>query len=791
MDPPPPFRGLAPYTESDDDADLFFGREVEIEIASANLLAARLTLLYGPSGVGKTSLVRAGIVHGLRRGAQAAAANGGGRRQAVVLLDEWRADPSAILARRMREAGSAGELLLVLDQFEEYLTSRSVGDPFDERLAELLQSRSPPARILISLREDALAALDRFKGEIPGLFDNVLRLDQLARPAALEAIHRPLERYAARAQAPVTIEPGLAEAVLDELAAGDVGLVRRGTAVRARRDERVAPAYLQLVMARLWQAEAGLGSHVLRRSTLDALGGAHQIVQTHLRTTMDALDPRDQRLAYRLLHLLVTPSGMKVRHTAGDLAAYVEAPEADVERTLQELSRPERRILRAAPPPVDSDATVAYEIFHDVLAGAVLDWRTDYQARARARLEQRTQRLRAALVAVSAAALALAIYLWNPGLVRRADLATYDARLAVRGSRSAPAALRLVAVDDRTLRRRADPRTGRIPRTDYGALLRRLAADRPRVIVLDVIFRTRGDPRDDRALLAALRATRRRVVVAYDGFTITRGPNGDPVSRADVLDAPGTLERLGVRTGYAGLPDDMDGRIRRVDTLVATTADVDLPTLAFAAADRASGGRLARRADDLVAASRRAWGQQGNRTAWIDFRGGPGTVRRVSALDVLRGRTPRGAFRDGLVVIGVTASGTPDVHRTPVDDGSRPLAGPELQAEALDTLLRGAPLRDVPPVVDLLALAVLACVAPVLALVRSTGAVAVGALVAAVLFLAVAQALFQAGRVIAVVVPLTALAAATAGVLGVAAARALRLRTAHGRRELAGDGFES
>jgi hypothetical protein len=63
----PPYRGLERYTESDDDAALFFGRDSELEVAAANLFAARLTVLYGPSGAGKSSFLRAGLVHRLRR----------------------------------------------------------------------------------------------------------------------------------------------------------------------------------------------------------------------------------------------------------------------------------------------------------------------------------------------------------------------------------------------------------------------------------------------------------------------------------------------------------------------------------------------------------------------------------------------------------------------------------------------------------------------------------------------------------------------------------------------------
>ncbi len=64
--PPSPYKGLAPYEDSDLDALLFFGRERESEVIAANLMAARLTILYGPSGVGKSSLLRAGVTSRLR-----------------------------------------------------------------------------------------------------------------------------------------------------------------------------------------------------------------------------------------------------------------------------------------------------------------------------------------------------------------------------------------------------------------------------------------------------------------------------------------------------------------------------------------------------------------------------------------------------------------------------------------------------------------------------------------------------------------------------------------------------
>src|SRR5262249_61688634 len=75
-----PFKGLAAFSDTELDALFFFGREREREVLVANLLASRLTRLYGESRVGKTSLLAAGVVRELRERAPGAA---------VVLRYTW------------------------------------------------------------------------------------------------------------------------------------------------------------------------------------------------------------------------------------------------------------------------------------------------------------------------------------------------------------------------------------------------------------------------------------------------------------------------------------------------------------------------------------------------------------------------------------------------------------------------------------------------------------------------------------------------------------------------------
>ena len=64
--PDSPYKGLAAFGDSELDALLFFGRERERDLVIANMIASRLTVLYGPSGVGKSSLLSAGVARSLR-----------------------------------------------------------------------------------------------------------------------------------------------------------------------------------------------------------------------------------------------------------------------------------------------------------------------------------------------------------------------------------------------------------------------------------------------------------------------------------------------------------------------------------------------------------------------------------------------------------------------------------------------------------------------------------------------------------------------------------------------------
>jgi CHASE2 domain-containing sensor protein len=269
------------------------------------------------------------------------------------------------------------------------------------------------------------------------------------------------------------------------------------------------------------------------------------------------------------------------------------------------------------------------------------------------------------------------------------------------------------------------------------------------------------------------------VLPYVDGtFVVRTEADGDPTVRAVLF---GRTQPATVRTGYAGLPDDRDDHIRRANLVVdigrPRAVDLSTPTFAFTAADTARRGALRGQVPQLSGASRRAWGKQGDeqsdRTTWIDFARRPNADVRTSALDVLDEKTPPGKFRNRLVVIGVTASNSPDKHHTPVDAR---MPGVELQAAAIATMFRNAPVRDTSQLTDVLVIVLLAALGAAAALLPLRYSF-IAIVFVAVAFLAVAQYLFsQQELVLAVAAPLLALVTAFLGVVAFDAMRRARRR---------------
>jgi adenylate cyclase len=337
----------------------------------------------------------------------------------------------------------------------------------------------------------------------------------------------------------------------------------------------------------------------------------------------------------------------------------------------------------------------------------------------------RTRLISLGCAAVLAAGLALLA--GATGALDRAEQWTIDERFEIRGEREAPDDVVVVGVDEATLEQLDRPWP--FPRTMQARLVDRIRAQDPRLIVYDIQIVTEGDPEATYALYASI--SRARPVVMATVETDRRG-------RTRIFGGDENVRAAGALPGNGLFPPDDDGTVRRYER-----APNRLPSLA------------ARAYEEIRGEPPPGAGFDGD-TFWIDYAGPPGTIETLSWSDVLRGE---GDLKDKVVVVGTTAPILQDVHETP---GGRQMAGPEIHANAIDTLLRGVPLRSAAGAVDALLIVLLAVAIPLLALrfsLRSLLAVPV----LAIAFIAAAQLAFGDGRIVAVVYPMLGLALGAGG----------------------------
>jgi adenylate cyclase len=336
------------------------------------------------------------------------------------------------------------------------------------------------------------------------------------------------------------------------------------------------------------------------------------------------------------------------------------------------------------------------------------------------------------LAVVAVVAIGVPVLLQSLGALDRVELSTVDARLSIRGHHAPRPDVVVVGLDSKTI-----SAFGRPPlrRSIHARVIDRLHAAGARVIAYDLRFQSRTDPRDDRALIAAVSRARPVVLATFD-------PGGKPIPVPANYPHP---ERIGAVLASIGVPTDADGRVRKL-----LYAPIELPTLPVQA------GGLFRGRPVLESSFH-------DNTNWVDFPGPPGTVPTYSLVDVAQGRVPASAFAGKVVVVGPTDPLEKDVVDTPTSDS--PMAGPELQADSVATVLNGFPLQSSPDAANALLLAAMALLAPLLALRRSALLVLLGALGALVLFLAGAQLAYNSGRIVNVAEPLLGLLLGTGGAL--------------------------
>ena len=293
--------------------------------------------------------------------------------------------------------------------------------------------------------------------------------------------------------------------------------------------------------------------------------------------------------------------------------------------------------------------------------------------------------------------------------------------------------LLVVAVDDVTF---SDlKRQWPFPRSLHADAIDELRNAGAGTIVYDVQFTEQTTEREDLALYDA---------VDRAGNVVLATSETDGEGNTNVLGGDENLAAAGAEAAASNLPTGPGGVFERFPPRA-----VGIDTLAVAGARRAGGPKL--KPSDFEPGG-----------AWIDYRGGPGTIETVSFSSLVNGKVDPALVRDRVVVVGASAPALQDVHATPAAD-DQVMSGPEIQANAIWTALHRLPLRTVPWWADILAILALGLTPAIVGLRARPLAVAFVAPLLGLVWLATAQLVFGAGWMVDMVWPLAALIMGTTG----------------------------
>jgi WD40 repeat protein len=292
-----PYKGLAAYEP--EDAPLFFGRGDMVDQLVARLQRRSTLVIGGPSGIGKSSVLRAGLLTALAGGALP-----GSRQWQVCLLTPGDRPLSALREQLARVHGEStfpsvealraepelarravsASVLVAVDQLEELFT---VCDDADERdaflrtLSAVTSGAQPVARVVLAVRADFYGTCATYPWLADAINENQVLVGPMTRAQLRETIEGPARRVG------LVLEDGLVDRVLTD-AGGDAGAL-----------PLVAHALVET-----WLRREG---NRLTVAGYEATGGVDGAIGRSADDVWEQLSPEQQRVARGLLLRLVHP----------------------------------------------------------------------------------------------------------------------------------------------------------------------------------------------------------------------------------------------------------------------------------------------------------------------------------------------------------------------------------------------------------------------------------------------------------------------------------------------------
>lgn len=338
------YPGSRPFDDTEIERRLFFGREQEKEDLLHKVLTNNLVVLYSKSGIGKTSLINAGINQALRDN---------GFLPLIIRFNIPQYDPCNIIYRSIIDITGSKKLdfkegeknslrqyfktsmfwsenetllkpVLIFDQFEEFFDRHSLESrkEFISQIADIVNNRIPDTdtirkliqpgesfqynekppnvKIIISLREDFLGQLEEMSHEIPDIFNNRFKLFPLTYEQAKAAINKPAQVKDKEIHTePFEYSPDTVNMMLDFL-------YKRNEKGGIRVSNEVESFQLQLLCRHIEdkvreETTKRNDAIIIEPSTLGGEKGMQQILQQFYSDSLNRLDSfQEKKKAYKL-----------------------------------------------------------------------------------------------------------------------------------------------------------------------------------------------------------------------------------------------------------------------------------------------------------------------------------------------------------------------------------------------------------------------------------------------------------------------------------------------------------
>jgi HEAT repeat protein/energy-coupling factor transporter ATP-binding protein EcfA2 len=356
--PSTPYKFLDYYDIND--TYIYFGRKKDISRFRGHIANNKFLVIYGESGVGKTSLIKAGLMPRIdpqiitiyvRCDDNPCAAV----KKAVINQCKLSIDNSEATLLDIFKHIETKKCMLFIDQFEEFFkrAERKAKDQFINELMECVYSSSVDARFVISIRRDFFVEMGSYREDLPELLSSAWELSKLTADEARHSIIDPAKLFN------IDYEVELLDELVQDI---------------TEESNLIHPTHIQILCNRLVETldKSALNDRLPQRISYQAykdLGGAQGIISDYLDVSLNEFPAGKKEYARDILRMMTTSYEVKTLVSSDDILVNLKIDPAILNEILSDLVK--HRLLRCI-------IGKSYELTSDYLAKSITEkWLTD------------------------------------------------------------------------------------------------------------------------------------------------------------------------------------------------------------------------------------------------------------------------------------------------------------------------------------------------------------------------------------------------------------------------------